>query len=191
MNINQTHARHTPKFERGFTLVETLIAITILASAVAGTMTIAFQGLRGAQIARDQLTASNLAQEGMDLIRAQRDENYLSNQLDEVDDSEWIIGLDVPCAAPSGCTVDMTDPTANPTACPGTCPPLRFEASSGRYSQRTTPGWTITPFTRKIVMTSASPNQYYLVTVTVSWNTGPLAREFVIREPITNWQSKL
>lgn len=62
----------------GFTLVETLIAIAILTIAVAGPLYIADRAVVSAEIARDRLTASYLAQEGIEYVRAMRDNEFLA-----------------------------------------------------------------------------------------------------------------
>lgn len=182
---------HTNSSQGGFTLIETLIAITILASAVAGTMTIAFQGLRGAQLSSDQMVASYLAQEGIDFIRSKRDENYLSRISSGMAVTDWDVGLDA-CKGGTGCTIDMTVPSNNPVACGSPCSPLTINVTSGLYGQRTPDAtWVASPFTRRVTMTSASQDVYSIVTVTVTWQTGPIARSLTLREVLTNWQPKI
>jgi len=63
---------------RAFTLVETLVAITILTFAVTGTFLTANNALIAAATSRNQLTASYLAQEGIENVRLLRDNAYLS-----------------------------------------------------------------------------------------------------------------
>jgi prepilin-type N-terminal cleavage/methylation domain-containing protein len=176
---------------RGFTLVETLVAVTILATSVAGVMTIAFQGLRGAQLARDQLTASYLAQEGVDLIRAWRDQNYLADPLGlSSTPGNWDIGFDE-CLEADGCSVDATQLTSAPADCNVTCPFLNFQESSGLYSYQSVGGWAQSGFRRTITLSSTDPDAYYMVDVTMEWQTGSISRSFTLSEPIMNWQSKL
>ncbi len=191
------HTTFAVRSDSGFTIVETLIAITILATAVAGTMTIAFQGFRGAQLAKDELSASYLAQEGIDFIRAWRDQNYLSGLVTGPDDADWMDGLNdgvggAPCATVNGCTVDMTAPNGTPpAACGGTCNRLTYNPGNGLYGQQTGVNWVNSPFTRTVRMTSANSNKYYIVTVTMTWQTGPISRQLVLREVMTNWQSQI
>jgi len=66
------------KNKKGFTLVETLVAITILTFAISGSFVAANSALVAANIARDRLTASHLAQEGIEYVRQQRDNAYLA-----------------------------------------------------------------------------------------------------------------
>lgn len=61
------------KKNRGFTIVETLVAVAILMISIAGPLTIAQKGLMAALYARDQVTASFLAQELMENIKNTRD----------------------------------------------------------------------------------------------------------------------
>ena len=64
--------------ERGFTLVETLVAITILLIVIVGPMTIASRGMQTAFYAGDQTTAIYLAQEGIEHIQRLRDDTALA-----------------------------------------------------------------------------------------------------------------
>lgn len=63
----------------GFTLVETLVAITVLLVAIVGPMTIAAQGLQASFFAREQATAIFLAQEAIESIQSLRDEDAIKS----------------------------------------------------------------------------------------------------------------
>ena len=56
-------------YKKGFTLIETLVGIAILLVAIVGPLSIAFQGVSLASLARDQIIASYLAQEGIEFVR--------------------------------------------------------------------------------------------------------------------------
>lgn len=64
---------------KGFTIIETLIAITILMIAIAGPLVVASKGLTGALASRDQMIASNLAQESMETVKNKRDNNLAAS----------------------------------------------------------------------------------------------------------------
>lgn len=66
---------HIPK--RGFTLIETMVAVSILTLAVAGPLYTASRAIVAAETSRDRLTASYLAQEGIEYVRMMRDNEYL------------------------------------------------------------------------------------------------------------------
>lgn len=76
----------TAHSQRGFTLLESLVAIAILLIAVVGPMSIIGRSLPQSVYARDHAIAVNLAQEGIEAIRQKRDSNMLSR---------WSIGSPV------------------------------------------------------------------------------------------------
>lgn len=65
-------------FNSGFTLVETLVAIAIIMFAITGPFMSAERTVVVASIVRDKMTASFLAQEGLEYSRALRDKVYLN-----------------------------------------------------------------------------------------------------------------
>lgn len=66
-------------FTKGFTLVETLVAITILIIGVLGPLALAARGISDGLFAQNQLTASLLAQEAIETIINRRNSNILVN----------------------------------------------------------------------------------------------------------------
>ncbi len=62
---------------KGFTLIETIIAISLLTVGVAGSFSLMQKVTSFASVSSSQFTASYLAQEGIEIIRNIRDTNYL------------------------------------------------------------------------------------------------------------------
>jgi len=72
------------KNSQAFTLVETLVAIAILMISISGPLAVANKALTAALYAKDQSTASFLAQEEMEVIKNIKDNTALA------DPSDWI-----------------------------------------------------------------------------------------------------
>ncbi|MFZ2072107.1 MAG: prepilin-type N-terminal cleavage/methylation domain-containing protein [Minisyncoccia bacterium] len=66
---------------KGFTLVETLVAISIFTMSVLALMVILGQGVSDTGYAKKKMTATYLAQEGIEYIRNIRDTSALSSTL--------------------------------------------------------------------------------------------------------------
>ena len=82
----RTTARHistTKTSQAGMTLIETLVAITILTVAIVSPMSLTMQSLSASYYARDQVIAFNLAQEAIESLRARRDANILHISYDQ------------------------------------------------------------------------------------------------------------
>lgn len=159
----------------GFTLLETLVAVAVLLMALLGPFTIAQQSLRSAYYARDQVTAYYLAQEGIEFMRAMRDENYLAG-------NDWLTGITA--CADSPCTVDMQNFSF--AVCPnGACPALLISSAGGLFNQ--TSG-TQSKFTRRVTLTPVPgmPSEM-IISVTISWVSSGIPRAFSLQERIFNW----
>lgn len=163
---------------RAFTLIESLVAISVLLVSLAAPLSIAAQSLRSAYYARDQITAFYLAQEAVEYIQAKRDQNYLAS-------ASWLNGLSE-CVTPNSCNVDF--PNFTHAQCPSNgCPALYLRTSDQLFvadSAQATPS----VFTRTVRITTVTGNtDERAVTVTVSWVSAGISRTFQISEHLFNW----
>lgn len=167
--------------QKGFTLVETLVAITILLLVIIGPMTIASNGMRNSYYAGDQTTAVYLAQEAIEHIQKLRDDVAL----DEFDDyrtngsngngntQSWYTNLDADCKDSQGCDINFLMNTFRDCGVTGECQ-LRVDLGNPNslsmlvYGYGNGGGWTDSIFTRQILV-GAMTNGGVPVTVTVSW----------------------
>jgi len=64
----------------GFTLLETLAAVSVLTFAIVGPLTLAYYSIRSSSVSQNQLTAFYLAQEAIEYIKNLRDNNALTGK---------------------------------------------------------------------------------------------------------------
>lgn len=70
----------TGSLTAGFTLVETLVSLVILTSALIPIMNLSEGATRASAIIQDNLIASGLVQEGIEVVRAIRDTNWFNTR---------------------------------------------------------------------------------------------------------------
>jgi type II secretory pathway pseudopilin PulG len=165
----------TLRYTKGFTLVETLVAITILIMVIVGPMTIAQKGVQNAYFANDQVTAVFLAQEAIEGVRELRDkvalDVYDGNR--NVDTRSWF-----PDTCAYGCVYNPHQTTNVLSSCTGgTCAKLFLNDETGEYSHTT--GSTYSPFSRIVTMDTsyAAATGGVLVNVRVTWQNKGSSKE--------------
>lgn len=149
------------------------MAITILLMAVVGPMVIFANNINNTRYAGDQITATYLAQEGIEFVKYIISTNMNSGA------GDWLNGLSV-CKSGSTCTVDPVYGNVSP--CGGSCPNLLLD-SSGLYNY--TAG-TPTTFRREVNIGETAPEAVLLVSV--FWDNVGVTKSVVLRENMFDWR---
>ncbi len=174
--------------KKGFTLVETLVAVAVLIMAVTGTLTAAQSGINSYIFSKNQIIAFNLTQEAMEQIRSMRDENGINGR-------NWLQGIASvntdPCYFGKTCISDVTSYTL--TSCSGgigSCSVLKQDAITGFYSYSS---GVATVFKREIQISPVYPVgcsancTEISILVSITWSKGALSRQFKVRENLFSW----
>ncbi len=91
---------------RGFTLVETLVSLSIFASAIVGMIVITSQGINDTNYAKNKLVAIALSQEGIEIVRNIRDSSLLGDTSGTGQGWDDFLGLISDCTGGSMCSID-------------------------------------------------------------------------------------
>lgn len=76
--------------DKGFSLMEVIISVGIVAFAFVGVMAVFASNIRVEIASRDKITASYLAQESIEVVRHTRDSNWFASGL-----ANWDDGIDI------------------------------------------------------------------------------------------------
>lgn len=166
------------KNNKGFTLVETLVAISILSLSILATFTAVQSGLAKSSYAKDQITAFFLVQESMEYIRNIRDENALLNIADG-GSRNWLDRVagspSDPCSTGKTCRLDSYLGQLYDCASDigGTCLYLNQNSSSMLFGYTSGVGWSQSKFKREIKLDPVvGTSDEVIITVTVTWAEG-------------------
>lgn len=160
----------------GFTIVETLVAIAILMISIAGPLTIAQKGLMAAVYARDQVAASFLAQDAMEWLKNDRDNNSASFV-------SWVTDLyNRNCFSPNTCNIDTVTGLISGDQ--------NMFLSNAGYSTSPTSASVQTQFRRSFYIVpndSTNPNEVKVIVV-VMWTNGTIANAVTLENQMFNIQ---
>lgn len=137
--------KHFLQYTKGFTLIESLVAVAMLSLVIISVMGLAQSSIAANNSAQVQVSANYLAGEAIEYIRNIRDMNIKNGD-------DWLTSIPQQCFQDRGCDVDtINDNFINPPCHPNNgCPPLKFTSNtdSGFYHHGS--GGTDSQFTRTV-----------------------------------------
>lgn len=183
---------------RGFTLIETIVAIFILVLAVTGPMSAAQNSLKASFLARDQVVAFYLAQDAIEYLKNYKDQKIIENT--ETGSREIIKDTilakcsrdGVPCAFS---TLVEPEDSRNFKQCGNAgCGNLCFSFDKREYytlSRGTTcdlSGSKTSKFIREVYIKEIEKDEEYAITVVIRWKPNFFTdRKIVVQENLYNW----
>ncbi len=177
--------------EKGFTLIETLVALVIFTSAITAMLVLTGQGVLGTNYAKNRLTAGFLAQEGIELVRFIRDSSLL-----EAPATGWtdVVSAFASCGeATPGCLLDtsvLSAGTSNArydliTPCSGTCP-LYYDSIAG-YNTRSLGAQSLYTRTITVEPVNTGATTFLRITSNVVWTQGTNVKSVALTENLFDW----
>lgn len=171
--------------ERGFTLIETFVAVSILAFAVVAPLSLASRSLSTARYARDQVIASNLAQDALEFVRARRDLNLIT--IARIGTGVWNEGL--PTSVPPGLDKPFVVDSVSGLIqeCTSSCDKMLFDDATGLYTYST---GVPSLYTRTVTMRQSTTNPLEAtVRVVVSWRSAVYGgqRSVIVEDELYGW----
>jgi len=171
----------------GYSILEVMIAFVIITVGMVSVLALADRSLKMHQFNKNTIIASQLAQEGLELVRNKRDENWLregynwktgqapNSQSDIVQDGHY--------------TIDYTGAIDYMPADFSNSATILKINSSGLYSHSTIPGNKNTIFSRIIEVSPVDDTSQYLdVKSTVKWNERGFSRTYIAQTQLYNWR---
>lgn len=194
---NQRGFTSTPKFfgvslrsKRGFTILESIVAIIILSLSISGVFSAVQQSLSQSIIAKDEVKAFYLAQEAIEIIRNKRDNNQLY-KIEYPTSNTWLYGIAEnsgdDCYFGKVCQVDASAQIPPSLAYCGNdwgdCPYLKQNQDTFLYGYAS--GYD-TNFKREVKIELVDTHEVAII-VRISWKKGLIEREFKVKTLLFNW----
>ncbi len=174
--------------KRGFTVLESIVAIFVLSLAISGVFSAVQQSLSQAIITKDEVKAFYLAQEAIEIIRNKKDSNQIS--FINSGSGHWLRGIaenaSDPCYFGKVCLADVSSMTLSycSNSWESCSQNLRKDQTTLLYGQDSLD--SLTNFRRLIKIESINSNEIS-VTVKIIWNKGVLEKQFEAKTYLLNW----
>lgn len=201
-----TRRQRAPSLQlnRGFSLIEGVIAVTLLIIAMLGPVTLAARSIYAARESQQEIVASYLAQEAIEVVHSYRGNNS-SRDYGTNSRTLWKANLISPCNTGEGCIIDVMDTLSSASGsiwgpnvfvpCPGgSCAGsdwVYYNTATGFYRQSNPPpsgsSWIRTPLRRNIFIEEVVPDRQARVYVRVFYPGFGGERTFQVIDEIYNW----
>ncbi len=179
------------KKNKGFTLIEAMVAVFILTISIVSLMNVVVSSLFAARYAKDEITVNYLLQEAVDYVRNDRDTVFL--QVDDPSEGWKIFSKKYEICSDAGkCYLDVID-GAGPKECLSSeCTILYYNESPEKNEafythDKTKQGVAQSKFKREIEVGSVSSDEIS-VKVTVRWTSGTMSKERTLETSLLRWQ---
>jgi type II secretory pathway pseudopilin PulG len=180
------------EYIKGFTLLETVVAIAILSSVVTLLLTIIASGITQARYGSQKQTASYLAQEGIELVRNHRATYQLqaknSATVFSINAGNWGPGI-FACTIQCAISISENNSLIDIFSCGSTCPPLYLTEQYG-YVNQIAPSSTdkISPFTRTMkVLPTTNTDAVEVVSLVVWKDDRGIENKVEYKTILTSW----
>lgn len=181
---------------RGFSLIETLVAISVLLTVTTGIMVLVNQSIDSSEGLSNRLSASYLASDVIEYLRYRRDTYWLA---DSSNSFSGFLANNIPNCG-STCVVDtrvdespFLDPHNNIKNCSGSCEILRYNSDTKRYGYGSGNNWEDSKFTRILEIQGNDfdgdgNDEEAIITVTVEWpNRSGGTSDLMLKDTLTAW----
>jgi len=178
-STNENNIEFTPNHHNsGFTILEVIGAIFIIVFGLVGVMSLIIQNIQVQYVNKNNLIASQLAQECLELVRNVRDYNWLAG-------NDWDNGLN-----PGNYTIDYTGSLTSVADISEAKLQLRDDATPGFYWHEATDPDTI--FSRLITITDDSatetPRELLEVSCLVQWSGKTGVKQYTAETVLYDWR---
>ncbi len=177
---------HLQKKQTGFSLVETLVAISILLIIIAGPMAISSHTAKSSTFASEQVQAFFLAQEGVELAQKAKDDfllEFFDDPISNPDPWGWFVdesGFFADCFKTDGCGLYWSESSYGALDVPLDCASgndcLLYKNDDpddrSQFTHDIIPGGE-TPFTRQVIFSKEGDDGLHVRSI-VTWRTGSL-----------------
>lgn len=168
MKSKNTIKKIDSRYSKGFTLLETIVAIGVITTGFVSALALITNSYFYISNIQNRLVAANLAAEGIELVRNIRDNNWLQSQA-------WNLGLNEGDYQVAYDSASLSPYSGNP---------LLLDAN-GIYNYAS--GTSTSPYVRKISIAAIS-NYQMRVTSAVTWKRGVITYNNSVEEYLFDWK---
>ncbi len=174
---------------RGFTVVETLMALTVFSMVVVALVTVSSSSVTNVNFMRNRLTASYLGQEGIEVVRNIRD-GYIASGAGW---ASFVATFDNQCMSESGCDFDPMQSIAQGDGMYSTSGLSECTLQTNESEYYSPLGGLVfqrrTPYCRRIQFVPLTDGSQGLKIVsTVTWQDGTTPKTLQMVDYIYEWQ---
>ncbi len=183
---------------RGFTIIEAIIAVFILSMSITAMLGLTASSMTSARYADNEITANYLLQEAVDSIRNSRDTIVFQQK-------NWagFLARYTSCFSPNGCEILNTGyfyPTGNgfgaqakecntnPTFGEIKCSILKYDSSASNQAFYLSNAGTNSRFKRRVKMEMVQSGDGVKVKATIEWQNGASTKSQSLETILMNWQ---